>query len=184
MHFALADYALDIAQNAVESGAREVRIEFEETVGGVRVAVADDGRGMTEEEVGRALDPFWTDGSKHARRKVGLGLPFLAQGTSQAGGSLAIESEKGRGTRVEFRFPAEGPDTPPTGDLPSLFLAMLTLPGGHEMTIARAREAARGRPALAYGLRRSELAEALGGLERGSSLALLRDFLASQEDED
>ncbi|HOX48159.1 MAG TPA: sensor histidine kinase, partial [Spirochaetales bacterium] len=79
MHYSLGDYVLDIAQNAVESGAGTVRIDFAETEESFSVAVADDGVGMAEEELARALDPFYTDGKKHARRKVGLGLPFLVQ---------------------------------------------------------------------------------------------------------
>lgn len=177
MHYALGDYVLDIAQNAVEAGARELRIVVDESPEGVRVEVLDDGRGMSEEELKRALDPFYTDGRKHAGRKVGLGLPFLIQGVEQAGGEYAIESKKGRGTRVSFRFPADNPDTPPEGDLPSLFLSLLALPGDHEMLIRRTR-----RDRTGYELRRSELAEAVGGLERGDSLLLLRDYLVSQEE--
>lgn len=188
MHYALVDYVLDIAQNAVEAGSAEVVLELDEGPTAFRVEVRDDGKGMDAEELSRALDPFCTDGVKHARRKVGLGLPFLRQATGQAGGEFAVESEKGRGTGVSFSFPAGGLDSPPLGDLPSLLLAVLTLPGAREMVVRRRRAAGRGYGgdascALDYELRRSELAEALGGLERASELSLLRDFLRSQEED-
>jgi len=181
LHYALCDYVLDIAQNAVEAGAREVRIDFVESSEAYRVTVSDDGRGMTEAERDRALDPFFSDGTKHLRRKVGLGLPFLAQAVAQAGGEWSVESEKGVGTTVSFRFPKGNVDCPPVGDVPALFLAALGLPGGHEMTIRRARPAAGG-GSSEYELRRSELAEAVGGLELVSSLAMLREYLESQEE--
>jgi len=177
VHYALEDYVLDIAQNAVEAGAREVLVELDESPGGTRVAVVDDGRGMRAEQRARALDPFYTDGTKHAGRKVGLGLPFLVQAVEQAGGRWSLDSEPGRGTRVEFDFPASSVDSPPMGDLSSLFLSLLCLPGGHEMRIRRSGP--RGR----YELSRRELSEAVGGLELGSSLAALKEFLVSQEED-
>lgn len=181
MHYCLEDYVLDIAQNAVEAGSRTVAITLVEDGESRRVDIVDDGKGMGEEELKRALDPFYTDGQKHAKRKVGLGLPFLKQATDQAEGDFRIESEKGRGTRVSFSFPLANLDSPPLGELPSLFLSLLCLPGDHEMVIRRSRL---GEDALDYELVRSELAEALGGLELASSLALLRDYLVSQEGND
>jgi hypothetical protein len=175
VHYALGDYVFDIAQNGVEAGSREVVVELEESGEGFRVAVRDDGRGMTVEERARALDPFYTDGTKHAGRKVGLGLPFLIQAVELAGGRWSLESEKGVGTKVEFDFPAASVDSPPVGDIPALNLALLCLPGEHEMVVRRSG------PRGSYELRRSELAEAVGGLERASSLGLLKDYLASME---
>ncbi|MGA2546202.1 MAG: ATP-binding protein [Rectinemataceae bacterium] len=178
MHFGLGDYVLDIAQNAVEAGSDEVVVDMDETVDAFRVSVSDDGRGMTAEERARALDPFYTDGTKHAKRKVGLGLPFLVQAVDLAGGRWTIESEKGRGTKVEFSFPAACVDSPPTGDIPSLLLGLICLPGDYEMIVRRRS------PRGSYELRRSEISEAIGGLERASSLALLKDYLTSLENDD
>ena len=39
---------------------------------------------MTDEELKKAVDPFYTDGLKHKKRKVGLGLPFMIQAVQQA----------------------------------------------------------------------------------------------------
>jgi hypothetical protein len=178
VHYGLGDYVLDIAQNAVEAGPGEVIVELDESADGFRVAVSDDGRGMTEEERARAMDPFYTDGIKHAKRKVGLGLPFLAQAVELAGGDWSIESEKGVGTKVDFGFPAASVDSPPVGDIPSLVLCLLCLPGDYEMIVRRSS------PRGSYELKRSELYEAVGGLERASSLALLKDFLISMECDD
>jgi hypothetical protein len=175
MHYCLGDYVLDIAQNAVEAGSGEVLVDLDEDGDRFRVMVRDDGRGMTEDEKARALDPFFTDGTKHSGRKVGLGLPFLVQATELAGGRWEIDSKKGIGTRVEFSFPVASVDSPPTGDLPALLLCLLCLPGGHELTVRRKG------PHGSYELRRSEISEAVGGLERATSLGLLKDYLASLE---
>ncbi len=175
MHYGLGDYVLDIAENAVEAGSGEVIVDMDESGDSFRVVVRDDGRGMTADERARALDPFYTDGTKHAKRKVGLGIPFLIQAVEQAGGSWAIESEKGAGTKVDFAFPAASVDSPPVGDVPSLVFGLLCLPGSHEMIVRRKG------PRGSYELRRSEISEALGGLERASSLALLKDYLHSTE---
>jgi hypothetical protein len=175
VHYELGDYVLDIAQNAVEAGSGEIVVDLSESDDGFRVTVSDDGPGMTADERARALDPFYSDGTKHARRKVGLGLPFLAQAVDLAGGSWSLKSEKGVGTKVDFGFPAASVDSPPVGDLPSLLLGLFCLPGDYEMIVRRSGK--RG----SYELKRSELAEAVGGLERASSLALLKDYLTSME---
>jgi Signal transduction histidine kinase len=178
MHYGLGDYVLDIAQNAVEAGSGEVVVALEESAEGFRVTIQDDGCGMTEDERARALDPFYTDGKKHAKRKVGLGLPFLVEAVELAGGSWSLESKKGEGTRVEFFFPSSNIDSPPTGDVAGLILGILCLPGSHEMLVRRTG------PRGSYELKRSELSEAVGGLERASSLGLLKDYLVSMENDE
>jgi hypothetical protein len=179
MHYALCDFVLDIVQNSIEAGSCTVRLDFDESERRYSVRVTDDGCGMTESQKARALDPFYTDGTKHAKRRVGLGLPFLVQAVEQAGGTFSIESAKGLGTRVAFGFPKDNVDCPPLGDLTGLFRAALCFPGDHEMLISRKKP---GRDE-AYELTRSELAEAIGDLERVSSLVMLGDFLESQEEE-
>ncbi len=178
MHYALCDFVLDIVQNSIEAASTLVRLDFDESELWYSVTVTDNGGGMTESQRRRALDPFYTDGTKHAKRTVGLGLPFLVQAVEQAGGAFSLESEKGSGTKVAFRFPKDNVDCPPLGDLAGLFQAVLCFPGDHEMSIARKKP---GRDE-AYELTRSELVEAIGDLERVSSLVMLRDFLESQEE--
>ncbi|HPE89478.1 MAG TPA: HAMP domain-containing sensor histidine kinase [Spirochaetia bacterium] len=177
MHFAVCDFLLDLVQNSVEAGATNVGIDVVESGGSIEAAVEDDGKGMDERELERAKDPFYTDGTKHARRKVGLGLPFLIQAAEQAGGDFRISSRKGVGTRVSFGFPADGVDTPPMGDLPGLFLSAMCFEGDYELVIRR-RAPARG---VDYEIRRSEILEAVGPLDDASALVSVREFLASQE---
>lgn len=177
MHYAIVDFVVDIVQNSCEAGADLVEVAVDEDEASIDVTVEDDGKGMDAAELARALDPFVTDGEKHPGRKVGLGLPFLKQAVDQEGGSFAISSEKGKGTKVAFRFDKRNVDCPPLGDLPGTMAAILCLPGPKEMAISRRRAG------ISYELRKSELAEALGDLETVSSLAALKQYVRSQEEE-
>ena len=69
---------------------------------------------MDAEDRAQALDPFFTT---RTTRKVGLGLSLLAQAARQAGGSLELDSEPGRGTTVKAVFRLSHPDLKPLGDI-------------------------------------------------------------------
>ncbi|MCL2759735.1 MAG: ATP-binding protein, partial [Treponema sp.] len=140
--------------------------------------IKDNGKGMTEEELKRALDPFVTDGIKHPNRKVGLGLPFLAQTAEQSGGGWDIKSEKGKGTTVSAWFDAGNVDTPPLGDIPGMFRTILMFDSKAEIIIRRKLNDEE------YEVCKTELAEALGGLEDAGSLVLLDQYLRSLEGEE
>lgn len=69
----------------------------------VTVAVRDTGCGMPEADMQKAFEPFFT--TKAVGKGTGLGL-FLSRETVLAhGGSLALESEMGRGTTVTITLP-------------------------------------------------------------------------------
>jgi signal transduction histidine kinase len=81
--------------------------------GAVEFIVADNGSGMAAEEAQIALQPFGQvdDGLTRCHEGAGLGLPLAERLAEIHGGSLRIESEKGRGTRVIVRLPqARGVD--------------------------------------------------------------------------
>ncbi|MDR1429044.1 MAG: ATP-binding protein [Spirochaetaceae bacterium] len=182
MHFTLSDLVTDITQNASESGAALVELDVRESDREFRFEVRDNGKGMSREELDRAKDPFGTDGQKHPERKVGLGIPFLMQTASQSGGGWNLQSEKSRGTTVSAWFDTTNVDTPPVGDLPGLFRTVFLFPGPEEVVVRRFFDKD-GRKNN-YEVRKSELTEALGDLEDGSSLALLDRYLRSIETED
>ncbi len=177
MHFAISDFVLDLVQNSVEAGAKTIVVSVEEDAGWIRLEVVDDGKGMDEGDLLRAKDPFYTDGTKHRFRKVGLGIPFLLQSLEQAGGDHSLESTKGRGTRFSFRFPADGVDTPPMGDLSGLFLSAMCFEGEYEFK-ARHRAPASG---IDYEIKRSEIIEAVGDMGSADALVSVREYLASHE---
>jgi len=178
MHFTLADLITDITQNAVEAGADTVELEVSENDKEFRFVVKDNGKGMTGDELKRAVDPFVTDGIKHPHRKVGLGLPFLIQTAEQSGGGSDIKSEKGRGTTVTAWFDINNVDIPPTGDVAGMFRTILMFQGNAEIILRRLK------PGDEYEIRKSEIAEAIGGFEDAGSLVLLKEYLDSLESEE
>lgn len=63
--------------------------------------VEDSGTGMDEDTVSRAVEPYFTT----REEGTGIGLAVVHGAVSDAGGSLAIDSEPGRGTRVRVTLP-------------------------------------------------------------------------------
>ena len=169
------DTVADIVQNAFESGADNVWLDFVRADSSLSVAVRDDGCGMDAPTLAKVRDPFFTSPGKHPSRRVGLGIPFLQQAADLCGGSLDIDSAPGKGTRVAFRFDASHIDAPPVGDVPALFSQLMAFAGRANLHI---RSEIDGR---SYSVSRDELADALGDLESAGSLALLHDFFASNE---
>jgi hypothetical protein len=182
MHFTLSDLVIDIAQNAVESAADLVELDIAETAVEFRFTVRDNGKGMDQDELKQAMDPFVTDGVKHPHRKVGLGIPFLIQTAVQSGGGWDIKSEKNLGTTVMAWFDMGNVDTPPVGDLSGMFRTILLFQGSGDILVRRFRDD--GKRSIHYEVRKSELFDALGDLEDAGSLALLQKYLKSMEEDD
>ena len=68
----------------------------------IRLTVDDTGRGMTESELARAFDDFYTT-KPHG---TGLGLSVVRRLVGDLGGALRIETEPGVGTRVQVDLPS------------------------------------------------------------------------------
>lgn len=120
----LSLHILDIAENSVRAGADLVRINVEEDVAANRyvLEITDNGSGMSEEVRKKALDPFFT--SKKVRR-VGLGLPMLAEAAERTGGSFLLESQLGQGTRVRAEFGFDHIDRQPLGKIAGTLIALI-----------------------------------------------------------
>jgi anti-sigma regulatory factor (Ser/Thr protein kinase) len=120
----LSLHILDIAQNAVEAGARSIEIGLSEdpAADALVIEVRDDGRGMSPEAAQQALDPFFTT---RTTRRVGLGLALLAQAARATGGDVRVESEPGRGTRVRATFGRGHVDRQPLGDVESTLMVLI-----------------------------------------------------------
>jgi two-component system cell cycle sensor histidine kinase/response regulator CckA len=67
------------------------------------VRVSDTGEGMSQKEIDRAFDPFYTTKSPGAGS--GLGLATVHAIADQCGGAAFIESAKGEGTSVRVYLP-------------------------------------------------------------------------------
>ncbi|OJF77312.1 MAG: hypothetical protein BKP49_02260 [Treponema sp. CETP13] len=178
MYFSLCDLIADITQNSVEANAQKITIQFIQSEKELSVIIKDDGSGMAPQTLKKIQDPFYTDGKKHPKRKIGMGIPFLIQTAQETNGKWNIESKENIGTTVTMRFDLTNIDTPPIGDVPELFRQLFILPGNQEMIITRIRT---GIAATTYTVVRSQLIETLGNINTVSNLALLKQFLQSQE---
>lgn len=94
----------NLLQNAVEAGAKSVKVNVRPTEerGVLEIDIEDDGVGMTDEVMRKAWSPFFTTrGVSHH----GLGLPAAMHVVSQAQGRIALVSEEGKGTTVAVFMP-------------------------------------------------------------------------------
>ena len=176
MHATLTDVIADTAQNSIEAGAKRVEVSVVEDGSTISVSIADNGKGMDEATRRKAFDPFFTEAGKHDKRRVGLGLPILKQLCEMCGGGVSLESERGVGTTLRYSFDANNIDLPPMGDLPGALLTLFNYPGDFELVFTHRRGGEE------YTIARSELADAVGGLDSVEGLSLAREFLAGQEE--
>ena len=176
MHATLADVIADTVQNSIEAGAAKVEVSLAEADGRITVDIRDNGKGMDEATVKRAFDPFYTEPGKHDKRKVGLGLPLLKQICETCGGGVTLESQKGVGTHLSYFFDAGNIDLPPMGDLADTMVTLFNYPGGFELAFTHRKGPE------AYSIMRSELSDAVGGLETVEGIGLAKEFLCAQEE--
>jgi PAS domain S-box-containing protein len=92
------------ACQALERPDRAVAIETGKIGTHVYVRVADEGRGISAEDLRKIKDPFFT--TKRAAGGSGLGLAVSDRIVQEHGGELTYESEPGRGTTATLLIPA------------------------------------------------------------------------------
>ncbi len=98
----------NVIANAIESYADTVgpvKIAAEPAGEGLRLQISDLGRGMAEETVKKAANPFFS--AKPAGRKRGMGLACASRLIQLSRGTLWIESRPGHGTTVSVTLPYE-----------------------------------------------------------------------------
>ena len=112
----LSLHILDIVENSIAAGAKKIKIKIieEKKKDSLTIEITDDGKGMDEKTLKKVLDPFFTTRNT---RKIGLGLPLLAQSAEESGGSIKIESEPGKKTTVKATFGYSHIDRKPFGDV-------------------------------------------------------------------
>lgn len=112
---------MDIVQNSVSAGATFIAISLDKSGDLLSLTIADDGKGMTADQVEKLSDPFFTT---RTTRKVGMGIPLLKMSAEQSGGKVHIDSEPGTGTIVRADFGYSHIDRPPLGDLANAFMLL------------------------------------------------------------
>jgi signal transduction histidine kinase len=102
----LLHQVLDNAAKFTDEGSIRLAVQRDEADAAV-FEVTDTGIGMTAEQAERAFEVFNQADNSSTRRYegTGLGLALARQLSRLLGGSIAIESEPGRGTTVRVRIP-------------------------------------------------------------------------------
>ncbi|MGB2953055.1 MAG: HAMP domain-containing sensor histidine kinase [Gaiellaceae bacterium] len=105
------DRVLQVISNLLANAFRwtpdggRVSLELRSANGSVRVAVDDNGPGITQEERERIFRPFWSrDGGG-----TGLGLAIAQELALALGGRIELQSARGRGSRFELVLPTGPP---------------------------------------------------------------------------
>jgi len=120
-HRGLRQVMLNLISNAVkftpEGGAIIVAV-VRHGEDRVKVAVADTGIGIAEEDIGRLAKPFEQVEGQHSKttQGTGLGLALTKSLIEAHQGTMTIESRPGQGTTVSFDLPIRRPVTTGTAE--------------------------------------------------------------------
>jgi signal transduction histidine kinase len=106
----LKQVVLNLVQNALNAGARNVRLSLEQERDQVRLEVLDDGPGIPGDAIPHLFDRFYrVDGARSGRGNgAGLGLAIVKWIVQQHGGHVEVESRPGEGTLFSVLLPAGG----------------------------------------------------------------------------
>ena len=98
---------LNLINNAIdaiepETGVVSLRTEYDEPNDAVRIAVGDNGEGMSEQTRANLFEPFH---STKGLKGTGLGLVVTKKIAEEHGGRIDVESEEGEGTTFTLTLP-------------------------------------------------------------------------------
>jgi two-component system heavy metal sensor histidine kinase CusS len=83
----------------------EIRIAIRALDNGSEISVRDSGSGIAPEHLPRMFDRFYRGDASRSSAGTGLGLALVKSIVDLHGGSVAVESNVGRGTAVTLTFP-------------------------------------------------------------------------------
>lgn len=111
----LQEIFMNLVNNALDAAAgrpgAEVRIASRLEGGVVRVDVADNGAGISPENLSKIFLPFFT--TKPIGQGTGLGLAICHGLVHELGGSISVDSAAGTGTTMKVILPPAPPAGPP-----------------------------------------------------------------------
>lgn len=165
-------HILDIAENSVSAGATLIKITISVDIPKdlFCVEIEDNGKGIPEDIRLKVLDPFYTT---RTTRKVGLGLPLLAQAARETGGDITVKAVNTSGTIVTATFKQSHIDMKPIGDIADS-LVILTAGNPHvDFLFTYIRNG------NSFSLDTRQIKEKLGGVPITSSpvLSFLREYI-------
>lgn len=168
-------HILDIAENSVRAESTKVDILIDE--GEITsFMIRDNGKGMNEETVEKALNPFYTTKAER-KKKIGLGLPLLKQNVELSGGRFRLESSPGKGTEVSWTVNSGNIDALPLGDIAETVWILMTMYEGCEFTFTHKADGKE------ITVNSADIREAVGGmpLNMPEIARIVRDYIEDQE---
>ena len=101
----------NITENAIKYNrdGGSVAVWVGNTLDGPKISVSDTGIGIPEEHQERIFERFYRVDKSHSieRGGTGLGLSIVKHGAILHGAKVTVNSEPGKGTKIEIRFPKE-----------------------------------------------------------------------------
>ena len=101
----------NLLSNAIkftENGGVSLTMDYDNGV--LKLAVEDTGTGMTEEEQQRVFGAFERLSNAVAKDGFGLGLSIVERIVAMLGGTIRLDSEKGKGSRFTVEIPMQTAD--------------------------------------------------------------------------
>ena len=95
---------MNLMLNAIEAmrDGGTLSVAVDHTGESLRLEIADTGPGISEEEVKKIFEPFYTT----KEQGLGLGMPYAKKIIEQHGGNLSLNSRPGEGTTISIELPA------------------------------------------------------------------------------
>lgn len=94
---------LNLMENAVQSGSKDIWIQTRHKDGKVFLSIKDNGSGIQPEIRRRIFEPFFT--TRDIGEGSGLGLWTVYQTVKEHGGKISVNSEVGKGSEFEISLP-------------------------------------------------------------------------------
>jgi signal transduction histidine kinase len=93
------------AVQAMQKEYKELRISVSQIPDWIEVHIADNGCGISQDNIKNIFDPFFT--TKEAGQGTGLGLSIVYRIMTKYGGDIHVESRVGEGTTFTLFFPLQ-----------------------------------------------------------------------------
>jgi signal transduction histidine kinase len=96
----------NLVDNAIKYTPRDGRVDVEAAAepGHVEIRVRDTGVGIAEQDLPRIFDRLYRGDQSRTTRGIGLGLSLVRAYVEAQGGSVAVQSEPGKGSAFTIRL--------------------------------------------------------------------------------